>query len=138
MAGRVEIKGRLTGPEVRAREPWVMRREGRADMKRVGREVIKRDGREVTRRQGREVMRRGGREVMGREGREVIGREGQDHVAACAGSTGPLAFGEAAAPRGVEPGGQRSAECGDQAGYGVGGRGSVRAASDGCRVESRD
>jgi hypothetical protein len=104
-------------------------------MRREGREVMRRERREVMRREGREVMRRGGREVMGREGREVMRREGQGHVTACAGSTGTPAFGEAAAPRGVD---KRSAECGDQAGYGVGGRGSVRAASDGCRVESRD
>jgi hypothetical protein len=44
-------------------------------------------------------------------------------------------FGEAAAPRGVDSA-QRSV--GDQAGSGVGGRGDVRAASEGCRVESRD
>ncbi len=31
-----------------------------------------------------------------------MGREGQGHVTACAGSTGPLALGEAAAPRGVD------------------------------------
>ena len=62
-------------------------------------------------------------------------REGQGHVPACAGSTGPPALCEEAAPRGVD---RASAECGDQAGYGVGGRGSVRAQSDGCRVESRD
>jgi hypothetical protein len=62
-------------------------------------------------------------------------REGQGHVTACTGSTGPPALCEAAAPRGVD---RASAECGDQARYGVGGRGSVRAKSDGCRVESRD
>jgi hypothetical protein len=42
-------------------------------------------------------MRREGRGVMGCEGREVMRREGQSHVTACAGSTGTLAFGEAAA-----------------------------------------
>ncbi len=42
-------------------------------------------------------------------------------------------FGEAAAPRGVD-----SAQRSVVTGYGVGGRGSVRAASDGGRVESRD
>jgi hypothetical protein len=45
-------------------------------------------------------MRREGGEVMRRGGRGVMGREGQGHVTACAGSTGPLAFGEAAAPWG--------------------------------------
>ena len=66
------------------------------------------------------------------------GSKGRSSVTArvpCAGSTGPLAFGEAAAPRGVDSA-QRSV--GDQAGSGVGGRGGVRAASEGCRVESRD
>jgi hypothetical protein len=54
------------------------------------------------RREGRAVMRREGREVMRREGREVMRREGQGHMTACAGSTGTPAFGEAAAPRGVD------------------------------------
>jgi hypothetical protein len=64
-------------------------------------------------------------------------------VTACAGSTGPLALGEAAAPRGVDRA-QRSVVTRQPqttpllVRYGVGGRGSVRAASDGCRVESRD
>ena len=91
-------------------------------------------------------MRREGREVMSREGGGVMrcgaveswGPKGQGPVtprSPCAGSTGPLAFGEAAAPRGVDSA-QRSV--GDQAGSGVGGRGGVRAASEGCRVESRD
>ncbi len=84
-------------------------------MKREGREVMRREGREIMRREGREVMGREGREVMRREGREVMRREGQGHVTACAGSTGPLAFGEAAAPRGVDSA-ERSV--GDQAGYG--------------------
>jgi hypothetical protein len=72
---------------------------------------------------------------MRREGHGVMGREGQGHVTARAGSTGSPACGEAAAPRGVDSAQRR---VGAQAGSGVGGRGDVRAASDGCRVESRD
>ena len=86
-------------------------------------------------REGRGVKRREVGEVMRRRGRGVMGHEGHGYVTACAGSTGPLASGEAAAPRGVDSA-QRSV--GDQAGSGVGGRGGVRAASEGCRVESRD
>ncbi len=52
--------------------------------------------------EGRGVMRREGREAVKREGREVMRCEGQGHVTACAGSTGTLAFGEAAAPLGME------------------------------------
>ncbi len=58
------------------------------------------EGREVMRRERSWSHRARGREVMKCEGREVMRREGQGHVTACAGSTEPLAFGEAAAPRG--------------------------------------
>ena len=52
------------------------------------------------RRGGREVMRRGAVKSWGARAMELWG-EGQGHVAACAGSTGTPAIGEAAAPRGV-------------------------------------
>ncbi len=52
--------------------------------------------------EGHEVMRRGGRVVVRHEGREVMWHEGEGHVTACARSTGTPAFGEAAAPRGVD------------------------------------
>ena len=104
----------VTGLKVGARGPWVVRREGR----------------EVMSREGGGVMRCGAVESWGPKGQSPVTAR-----VPCAGSTGPLAFGEAAAPRGVDSA-QRSV--GDQAGSGVGGRGGVRAAREGCRVESRD
>jgi hypothetical protein len=87
--------------------------------------VMRREGRVVMRREGRVVMRREGRVVMhpawpmGCKREVASGPRGPTrvpgYVTACAGSTGPHAFGEAAAPRGVDSA-QRSV--GDQAGYG--------------------
>jgi hypothetical protein len=74
------INGRVTGPKVRARGPWVMRREGRGIMSR----------------EGGEVMRRGGRRVMGHEGSGSRDRMRWEHRA--------TRFGEAAAPRALRGG----------------------------------
>ena len=86
--------GQVTGLKVGARGPWVVRREGR----------------EVMIREGGGVMRCGAVESWSTKGQSPVTAR-----VPCAGSTGPLAFGEAAAPRGVDSA-QRSV--GDQAGYG--------------------
>jgi hypothetical protein len=71
-------------------------------MRREGRGVMRREGREVMRREGRVAMRPA--LPMGCMREVASGPRGptrvHGYVTACAGSTGPLAFGEAAAPWG--------------------------------------